>query len=70
MNYVDPVISRLSELTPLAPSEKISCRIRTAALRRLQPRRVHPIWSVAVIGSVVCYLGWALRFVCMVYGLL
>jgi hypothetical protein len=63
MNHTDPVLQRLAQLPSRAPSDVTSARILEVAARRLQPRAVHLAWTLAVVGSVVVYLSWALHFV-------
>jgi hypothetical protein len=68
MNHTDPVLQRLAQLAPRAPSDATSARIFELASMRLRPRAVHLAWSVAVAGSVVIYLSWALHFVSRLSG--
>ncbi len=63
MNPTDPVLIRLSELRCVEPRADLTARIRAAALPKLELRRVHPVWSWAVVASVMCYLLWAVHFV-------
>jgi len=62
MTPSDPLLERLWEL-PVEPLDPVlSRRIQVAALQVLRPRPVHPVWVVAIVASVVCYLGWAFIF--------
>ena len=63
MNHTDPVLQRLAQLPSRGPSDVTSARILELAARRLRPRAVHLAWTLAVVGSVVVYLSWALHFV-------
>ena len=63
MNYTDPVLQRLAQLPPRAPSDATSARIFELAKMKLQPRAMPLAWSLAIIGTVVIYLSWALHFV-------
>ena len=63
----DPVLTRLSELQAEAPPPHLSQKLRSLAHARLVPRKVHPLWSLAVAASVCVYLGWALQFTSRIY---
>lgn len=69
MNHTDPVLTRLSELRRVEPKAELTARIRAAALSKLELRRVHAVWSWAVVASVMCYLLWAVHFVAVIKGL-
>ena len=63
----DPVLSRFRELAPDAPASALSARIRAEATRRIAPRRVHPLLTAVVAGSVLSYLCWASYFASHLY---
>jgi hypothetical protein len=67
MTDIDPVLTRLAALASSAPPSELSAKIRAAAARTLTPRRVHPLWTCAVAGSVLSYLCWALYFASRLY---
>jgi hypothetical protein len=67
MTPSDPVLARLARLpVPELPPD-LSSRLRDAAYARLRPRRLHPVWTLVVAGSVISYLTWALRFASHLY---
>jgi NO-binding membrane sensor protein with MHYT domain len=66
MNHTNPVLVRLSELPCVEPRAELTARIRAAALPKLELRKVHPLWSLAVAASVVGYLCWAVHFVAVI----
>jgi len=63
MTQSDSVLEGLSKLPVLPPSGSVSARIKTMTSRRLAPRPLNPLWAVAIAGSALCYLAWALQFV-------
>ena len=67
MTENDPVLARLAELPPSEPDPELSRKLRAEAHRVLEPRRVHPIWTLAAAASVVTYLGWAVYFTSRLY---
>jgi hypothetical protein len=67
MTERDPVLSRLSALEPREPATELTAKIRAAATRRLTPRPLHPLFTVAVAGSVLSYLLWATYFASHLY---
>ncbi len=62
MNEHDAVFSRLSELERDELPLELSARVRERALARLGARPIGRVWTLAVAGTVVGYLGWALHF--------
>lgn len=62
MTHEDPVLARLAALPDLALDPARSERVRTLALGRLCPRRLHPAWALLVASSTFGYLGGALYF--------
>ena len=67
MTDTDPVLARLAELPPSEPDPEFSAKLRARAHRVLEPRRVHPMWTLAAAASVVTYLGWALYYTSRLY---
>ena len=67
MTAPDPLFECLSELPVEELEPELSRRIRVAALSKLRPRPVHPVWTLAAAASVVSYLGWALHFASTLY---
>jgi len=67
MTDPDPVFARLAELPPSPPDPELSAKLRARAHRILEPRRVHPMWTLAAAASVVTYLGWALYYTSRLY---
>jgi hypothetical protein len=67
MTERDPVLSRLAALEPCQPASELTARIRAAARQRILPRPVHPLFTVAVAGSVLSYLLWATYFASHLY---
>jgi len=63
MTQSDPVLEGLSKLPVLPPSVSVSARIKAMTSRRLEPRPLCALWAVAIAGSALCYLAWALQFV-------
>jgi NO-binding membrane sensor protein with MHYT domain len=66
MNHTDPVVARLSELSCIEPKASLTAKIRAAALSKLELRKIHPVWSLAVAASVLGYLCWAVHFVAVI----
>ncbi len=62
VNERDAVLTRLAELPIPALDPELGARIRRLAQPRLLPRRVPPVFVLAVAASVLGYLGWALAF--------
>ena len=67
MNETDPVLARLAALPPSEPDPAFSAELRARARRVLEPRRVHPLFSLGAAASVVTYLGWAFYFTSRLY---
>jgi uncharacterized membrane protein YccC len=67
MNRSDPVLGCLAALPAAEPPPELSASLRAAAHARLRPRRLHPAWTVAVVVSVIPYMGWALQFAGALY---
>ena len=67
MTERDPVLSRLAALEPSQPAAGLTAKIRAAARQRLTPRPLHPLFTVAVVGSVLSYLLWATYFASHLY---
>jgi hypothetical protein len=67
MTESDPVLERLAALPCEEPEPALSAVLRARAQRALAPRRVHPVWTVAVAASLVTYLGWAVYFTSRLY---
>jgi hypothetical protein len=67
MSCPDPVLDRLATLPVVEPAPELSASLRAAALVRLCPRRVHPVWALVVATSVVSYLAWAVQFSSSLY---
>jgi hypothetical protein len=67
MTQSDPVLERLAALPCDEPEPALSAALCARAHRALTPRRVHPVWTVAVAASVVTYLGWAVYFTSRLY---
>jgi type VI protein secretion system component VasF len=62
MTTPDSVLAALAALPSEDPAPELSARLRAAARARLMPRRVHPVWSLLVVVTVVVYLGCAVHF--------
>jgi hypothetical protein len=59
----DAVLARLAALPDIVPALALSQQIRAAALARLRPRPLHPVWAL-VVGCAACvYLFGTLNFV-------
>jgi len=67
VNERDPVLCRLAALDVSEPAPELTAQIRAAATRRLVPRRVHPLLTLAVVCSVLSYLLWATYFASALY---
>ncbi len=59
----DAVLGRLAALPEVAPEPELSRHIRAAALVRLRPRPLHPVWALVVGCAAVIYVFGALNFV-------
>ena len=67
MTSPDPVLARLADLPEVELPPALTARLRAAGHARLRARRVHPAWTLAIVVSVVTYLGWALHFAGSLY---
>lgn len=67
MTESDPVLRGLAQLPLVAPPAALSQKLRATGHARLVPTQVHPAWSVALAGSVLVYLGWALLYTSQLY---
>jgi len=68
MTELDELLSRLRRLEPMAPDREFSRVVQERGRRRLRsPVRSAPIASLAVLGTAVVYLGWALQFANALY---
>jgi len=64
----DELLSRLSELPPLAPDAELRRAVHSRARGRfLRPASSSRTASWAVVAAVVVYLGWAVRFASELY---
>jgi hypothetical protein len=62
VNPQDNVRAALASLPVEAPPTQLSQRILAQGRARLVPAKVHPAWSIAIVASIVAYLGWALFY--------
>ncbi|HET7543775.1 MAG TPA: hypothetical protein VFK05_28080 [Polyangiaceae bacterium] len=68
MTEVDELLARLRKLPPVALDAEFDASLRARAHRRVRRRvRRAPFASLALGGTVVLYLGWALDFACNLY---
>ncbi|HYQ45961.1 MAG TPA: hypothetical protein VER11_28520 [Polyangiaceae bacterium] len=68
MTEVDELLARLRKLPPVALDAEFEASVRARSVRRLRKRaRPAPVASVALAGTVVLYLGWALQFASALY---
>ena len=68
MTEVDELLSRLRKLGPIAPPSELQGPLRARAQRRLFGGvRPAPFASLAVFGTVIAYLSWAVHFACALY---
>ena len=68
MTEMDELLARLRKLEPIALEPEFSRSVQQRARQRLPARiRSAPFASVFVLGTVVVYLGWALRFTSDLY---
>ena len=68
MTELDEILSRLRRLEPIAPDRAFSQAVQERGRRRLRgPVRSAPFASLAVFGTVVAYLSWALHFASALY---
>jgi len=68
MTEVDELLARLRKLEPMPLETEFDERLRARGRQRLRrPAPSAPLASLAVLGTVVVYLGWALHFVAALY---
>ncbi len=68
MTEVDELLARLRRLEPIPLETEFDARLRAQGRRRLRrPAPSAPLASLAVLGTVVVYLGWALHFASALY---
>ncbi len=68
MTDVDELLSRLKKLEKIPLEAEFSESLKQRARRRVrEPARRAPLASVAVFGTVIVYLGWALHFASALY---
>jgi type VI protein secretion system component VasF len=68
MTEVDELLARLRKLPAVAPDSGLKASLRARAHRRMRrPARSAPFASLALVGTVVLYLGWALQFTSGLY---
>jgi len=68
MTEVDELLARLRKLPPVALDRELEASLRARAVQRLRSRaRPAPFASLALAGTVVLYLSWALRFTSALY---
>jgi type VI protein secretion system component VasF len=68
MTELDDLLSRLRKLEPIALDRELEASLQARARRRVRgPVRSAPLASLALIGTVFVYLGWALHFTRALY---
>jgi len=68
MTDVDELLSRLKNLPSIPLDSGFKAELGQRARRRVQrPVRRAPLASVAVLGTVIVYLTWALHFTSALY---
>lgn len=68
MTDVDELLSRLRNLESIPLEGEFKAALRQRARRRVRgPARRAPLASVAVFGTALVYLGWALHFASALY---
>jgi type VI protein secretion system component VasF len=68
MTEVDELLARLRKLPAVPLEAEFEAALRLRAHRRLRSRtRRAPFASLALAGTVVLYLGWALQFASALY---
>ncbi len=67
MTEVDQLLARLRKLPPIALDAELEASVRQRARRSVRGARRTPFASLAVLGTVVVYLGWALHFASGLY---
>ncbi|MES1174669.1 MAG: hypothetical protein ABUL62_10080 [Myxococcales bacterium] len=67
MTDVDELLSRLRNLEPIPLDGELKASLQRRARRRVRGPRRAPLASVAVFGTALVYLGWALHFASSLY---
>ena len=68
MTDVDELLSRLRNLEPIPLDVGFKASLQQRARRRVRgPARRTPLASLAVFGTALVYLGWALHFTSALY---
>lgn len=68
MTEFDELLSRLRKLDPITPDPPLRHAVRQRGRRVLRAgARSAPVASLAVVATVIVYLGWALRFASALY---
>ena len=68
MTDVDELLSRLRRLEPIVLDDEFSASVQRRARHRVRgPARSAPFASLAVCGTVIVYLSWALHFASALY---
>lgn len=68
MTDVDELLSRLKNLQSIPLDDDFKASLGQRARRRVRgPARRAPLASVAVLGTVVVYMTWALHFASALY---
>lgn len=68
MTDVDELLSRLRKLEPIPLNGELKASLRERGRRRVRgPARRAPLASLAVFGTALVYLGWALHFASALY---
>ena len=68
MTDVDELLARLRKLEPMPLETEFDAQLRARGHRRLRrPAPSAPLASLAVLGTVVVYLTWALHFASALY---
>ena len=67
MTELDQLLSRLRRLEPIALDGEFKAAVQRRAQRRIRTTRVTPWASLAVFGTAVTYLAWALYFTSALY---
>ncbi len=65
MTEVDELLARLRKLPPVALDGEFKALVHARARRRF--RKPTPFASLALAGTIVLYLGWALHFTSTLY---
>lgn len=68
MTEVDELLARLRKLPPVKLDPAFEASVRARGIARVRRRtRPAPLASLAIAGTVVVYLGWALQFASALY---